>query len=188
MLESWDVAKGIIECAGKPLRINRQIRSPKVRVISADGKQLGVFITGEAQKLAEREGLDLVEVVANSEPPVCKIIDYGKFRYDQTKREKESKKAQHQVKVKEVKVKPNIDEHDFQFKLKRAREFLSKGNKVKLTCMFRGREMAHPEVGREVVKRMCDELEDIGTPEAPLKMFGRSLTTVIAPGARKKKS
>lgn len=169
------------------MRINRQIRVPRVRVVSAEGKQLGVFLTSEAQKMAERDGLDLVEVVPNGDPPVCKIIDYGKFRYDQTKREKESKKAQHQIKVKEVKVKPNIDEHDFQFKLKRARQFLEKGNKVKVTCMFRGREMAHPEVGREVVKRLCDQLEDVGTPEAPLKMFGRSLTTVIAPGARKRK-
>jgi len=169
------------------LKINRQIRASKVRVVAADGKQLGVFLTSEAFKLAEREGLDLVEVVPGAEPPVCKIIDYGKFRYDQSKREKENRKTQHQVRVKEVKLKPNIDEHDFQFKLKRARQFLEKGNKVKLTCMFRGREMAHPEVGREVVKRMCDEVQDVGTPEAPLKMMGRSLTTVLAPGARKKR-
>lgn len=131
--------------------------------------------------MAEQQGLDLVEVVPNADPPVCKIIDYGKFRYDQTKREKESKKAQHQIKVKEVKVKPNIDDHDFEFKLKRARNFIEKGFKVKLTCMFRGREMAHPERGRAVVQRMIDGMADIAQAESSLKMLGRNLNTVVAP-------
>lgn len=138
--------------------------------------------------MAEEKGLDLVEIAANSTPPVCKIIDYGKFKYDQTKREKENKKAQHHVKVKEVKVKPNIDENDFQVKLRRGRSFLEEGNKVKLTCMFRGREQAHPEVGERVVKRYCSEVEDIGTPEAMPKRMGRFLTVVIAPGAKKKRA
>ena len=138
--------------------------------------------------MADEAGLDLVEVVPNAKPPVCKIIDYGKFRYDQTKREKESKKAQHQIKVKEVKVKPYIEDHDFQFKLKNARGFLEKGYKVKLTCMFRGRQLAHPEVGEAVVKRMIDNLSDIAAPESPPKRMGRSLTTVLAPSpARSKK-
>ncbi|MFN0065365.1 MAG: translation initiation factor IF-3, partial [Chlamydiales bacterium] len=135
------------------LRINRQIRVPNVRVIGADGAQIGIISTREALLLAQEAQLDLVEVAPNASPPVCKIIDYGKFRYDQTKRERESKKAQHQVKVKEIKLKPNIDEHDFQTKLKRARQFLEKGNKVKVTCMFRGREMAYPELGKKVVQR-----------------------------------
>ena len=160
---------------------------PKVRVIGADGEQAGIITTREALQMAQDAGLDLVEVAPQSQPPVCKIIDYGKFRYDQTKREKESRKTQHQVKVKEVKLKPNIDEHDFQTKLKRARQFLEKGNKVKLTCFFRGREMAHTDVGKKVVQRFCDELVDVGTLEAPLKMMGRSLTSVIAPGGRKLK-
>jgi translation initiation factor IF-3 len=133
------------------------------------------------------EGLDLVEVVPTSKPPVCKIIDYGKFRYDQTKREKESKKAQHQVKVKEVKVKPNIDDHDLDVKQRRARDFLDKGFKVKLTCMFRGRENAHPEIGEAVVRRFCESLEDIATPESMPKRMGRTLTLVLAPGVKKKK-
>lgn len=169
------------------MRINREIRAVKVRVIGSDGGQLGILSVVEAQREADDAGLDLVEIAPNATPPVCKIVDYGKFRYDQTKREKESKKLQHQIKVKEVKLRPNIDDHDFETKLKRARDFLTKGNKVKVTCMFRGREMAHTEIGKGVVKRMCDALEDLGTREAPLKMFGRSLTTVIAPGPKKKR-
>lgn len=168
------------------MRINRQIRAPKVRVIGPTGEQVGVISVSEALAMAEKEGLDLVEVVPNSTPPVCKIIDYGKFRYDQTKREKENKKAQHQVKVKEIKLRPNIDDHDFETKSKRARQFLAKGNKVKVTCMMRGREMAHPEIGRRLVERMCEELADVSTPESPLKRMGRVLTTILAPGARKK--
>lgn len=169
------------------LRINRQIRAPKVRVIGPDGSQIGVLPTRDALVKAEEANLDLVEIAPNAQPPVCKIIDYGKFRYDQTKREKESKKSQVQVKVKEIKLKPNIDEHDFLTKLKQARQFIEKGNKVKVTCMFRGREMAHPERGRKVVERMCEGLEEIAQLEAPLKMFGRNLICVLAPGATKGK-
>lgn len=169
------------------MRVNREIRAPKVRLISQSGEQLGVVPLYEALRLAEEAGLDLVEISAGSVPPVCKIINYGKFRYDQTKREKENKKAQHQIKVKEVKVKPNIDEHDLQTKLRHARDFVSKGNKVKITCTFRGREMAHPEIGEKLVKRMCTELEDIAQSETPPKIFGRMLSVVLAPGPKKKK-
>ena len=168
------------------LRVNRDIRAREVRLIDQDGQQQGVVPRDEALRMADNAGLDLVEVVASSTPPVCKILDYGKYRYDQTKRERESKKSQHQTKVKEVKVKPNISDHDFDFKLKHARNFLSKGHKVKITCTFRGREMAHTDVGHRVVKRMVQALEDLGRPEAPLKMMGRMLSTVVAPGARKK--
>ncbi len=156
-----------------------------MRVIGADGEQAGVLLIREALTKAQEAGLDLVEVAPAAVPPVCKIIDYGKFRYDQTKREKEGRKTQHQIKVKEIKLKPNIDEHDFQTKLKRGRQFLEKGNKVKLTCMFRGREMAYPELGKKVVQRFCDEVADVGTLESPLKMMGRSLTSVLAPGGKK---
>jgi translation initiation factor IF-3 len=137
--------------------------------------------------MAQEAGLDLVEISPGASPPVCKIINYGKYRYDQTKREKENKKAQHQIRVKEVKVKPNIDEHDLQTKLRHAREFISKGNKVKITCTFRGREMMHPENGVKLVKRICDDLEEIAQPEAPPKQFGRMLHVVLAPGSKKKK-
>jgi translation initiation factor IF-3 len=169
------------------LKVNREIRASKVRVISHKGEQVGVLALYEALAKAEEEGLDLVEIVSTSNPPVCKIMNYGKFRYDQTKREKESKKSQHQVKVKEIKVKPNIDTHDFETKLRHAREFISKGNKVKVTCTFRGREMAHPEIGEKLMNQMLDDLEEIATVETPMKMFGRMLTMVLAPGGKKKK-
>lgn len=169
------------------MKVNREIRAPKVRVISHTGEQVGVLSLQEALARAEQEGLDLVEIAPGSVPPVCKIINYGKFRYDQTKREKESKKAQHQVKVKEIKLKPNIGEHDFEIKVQHAREFLEKGNKVKATCVFRGREMAHPEVGEKLMQKLVADLEDVSTSEAPLKLFGRSLIVVLAPGAKKKK-
>lgn len=163
------------------LRINKQIRAPKVRVIGPEGDQIGILPIREALTKAQEANLDLVEISPNAQPPVCKIIDYGKFRYDQTKREKEGKKAQHQVKIKEIKLKPNIDEHDFQTKLKQARQFVEKGNKVKVTCMFRGREMAHPELGQKIVQSFCRGLEDIALVEAAPKLLGRSLIGVLAP-------
>ncbi|MBS0651938.1 MAG: translation initiation factor IF-3 [Verrucomicrobia bacterium] len=168
------------------LRINREIRVPKVRVIDEDGGQVGVLTLLEALTRAEQAGLDLVEIAPNAEPPVCKIIDYGKYRYQLTKKEKEQKKAQHQVKVKEIKIKPNTDEHDIEVKMKHAREFIAKGNKVRVTCTFRGREMLHSEYGRRAVQRFCDDLSDVATPESPPKMLGRNLSVVLAPGAKKK--
>jgi translation initiation factor IF-3 len=169
------------------LRVNREIRAPKVRVISQTGEQIGVLSLYEALAMAEQDGLDLVEISPGASPPVCKIINYGKFRYDQTKREKESKKSQHQVKIKEVKLKPNIDDHDFETKVRHARDFIVKGNKVKVSCVFRGREMAHPEIGQRLIEKFGDDLADIASVESAAKMFGRMLTVVLAPGARKKK-
>ena len=168
------------------MRTNREIRAPRVRVIDKDGNLLGVLTLMDAISRAEQVGLDLVEIAPTADPPVCKIIDFGKYRYQQTKKEKESKKSQHQVKVKEVKVKPSTDDHDLQTKLRHAREFIAKGNKVKITCIFRGREMAHPEFGEQMVQKMCESLADIATPESPPKMFGKALTVVLAPGAKKK--
>jgi len=168
------------------LRINREIRAPRIRVIDKDGNQLGVLTLIDALTRSEAVGLDLVEISPSADPPVCKIIDYGKYRYQQTKKEKESKKSQHQVKVKEIKVKPNTDEHDVQTKLRHAREFIAKGNKVRITCTFRGREMMHTEFGEKVVKRMCQDLADIATTESPAKMLGRNLSVVLAPGGKKK--
>jgi len=167
------------------LRTNREIRVPKVRVISQTGEQIGILPVKEALQKAEEQGLDLVEVVPGATPPVCKIIDYGKFRYDQTKREKESKKTSHQTKLKEIKFKPNIKEHDLFTKLRHAREFLLKGNKVKVTCAFRGRENVHPEIGAKLVQKVIDELEDVAVTEFPMKKFGRFLTVVLAPSAKK---
>ena len=168
------------------LRVNREIRAPSVRVIGKDGSQVGLMVVDEAIALAEKEGLDLVEISPNANPPVCKVIDYGKFRYEQTKKEKEGKKTQHQVKVKEIKVKPNIDEHDLQVKIKRAREFIEKGNKVRVTCMFRGREMARPELGQKVANRIAEELGDIAQTETPPKQMGRNYSLVLAPMGKKK--
>lgn len=169
------------------LKVNREIRAPKVRVIGHTGEQVGIISLYEALAMAEEQGLDLVEIVPGSNPPVCKVMNFGKFRYDQSKREKESKKTQHQMKVKEIKFKPNIDVHDLDTKTRHAREFLEDGNKVKITCTFRGREMMHPEIGEKHIQKMCEELEDVSMMESPPKMMGRMLLVVLAPGAKKKK-
>lgn len=169
------------------MKVNREIRAPKVRVISHAGEQVGVLSLYEALAMAEEQGLDLVEIVPGSNPPVCKVMNFGKFRYDQSKREKENKKASHQIKVKEIKLKPNIDVHDLETKTRHARDFLTGGNKVKITCTFRGREMMHPEIGEKIVQDMCQQLEDISIAESPPKMMGRMLLVVLAPGAKKKK-
>lgn len=169
------------------MRVNKEIRAPKVRVIDQTGEQVGVLTLREALQKAEELGIDLVEIVPEANPPVCKIIDYGKYRYDQTKREKESKKASHQIKVKEIKFKPNINENDLATKLRHVRDFLAKGNKVKVSCVFRGREMVHTEIGERLVQKVVDNLEDVATVEAPMKLFGRMLTVVLAPSLKKKK-
>ena len=168
------------------MRINREIRARQVRLIGKDGKQVGVVAITDAQAQAKQHGLDLVEISPNATPPVCKIVDYGKLRYQMTKKERESKKAQHQAKLKEVKIKPNIDEHDLQVKMKRAREFLEKGNKVRITCMFRGREMARPELGQKVALRIVEELSEISQTESPPKQMGRNFSLVLAPAGKKK--
>lgn len=168
------------------MKVNREIRAPKVRVISQTGEQIGILPIQEALLRAQEEGLDLVEISPNAVPPVCKIINFGKFRYDQTKREKESKKAQHQIKVKEIKFKPNIDTHDLETKKRHARAFVEKGNKVKLTCTFRGREIMHPERGKEIIFEICEDLKDMAVLESPPTMLGKQLGAVIAPGGKKK--
>ncbi len=127
------------------------------------------------------QGLDLVEVAPNARPPVCRIMDYGKFRYEEQRKAREARKKQHQVHLKEVKMRPGIEDHDFDFKLRHARRFLEEGNKVKLTMMFRGRQMAHPELGREVLSRVAEEVADLGKVESHPTMEGRSMTMVIAP-------
>lgn len=169
------------------MKVNREIRAPRVRVIGPLGEQVGVLPLYEALEKAEEAGLDLVEIVPGSTPPVCKIINYGKFRYDQTKREKENKKAQHQVKVKEIKIKPNIDDHDLDTKIKHARKFLLEGDKVKVICTFKGREVVRPERGKQHIDKICELLEDVSMVEVPPKMFGKMLSIVLAPGAKKKK-
>ncbi len=167
------------------MRINREIRADRLRVITEDGEQLGILTLRDALARAEEAGLDLVEIAPLAKPPVAKIIDYGKFRYLQQKKEKDSKKSQVQIKVKEIKLKPNIDTHDLETKLKHARDFLLKGNKVRITCMFRGREMLHLDLGEKVVQEFCLALSDVGALESPPKLLGRSMSTVIAPSGKR---
>ena len=170
------------------MRINREIRADKVRVIAESGEQIGIMFLREALARAEEAGLDLVEISPAAKPPVVKIVDYGKFRYHQQKKEKDSKKAQVQIRVKEIKLKPNIDEHDFQTKLKHARDFILKGNKVRISIVFRGREMLHIDLGARVVNQFCDDLSDIAIVEAPPKLMGRTMTTVLAPSGKRPKT
>jgi translation initiation factor IF-3 len=169
-------------------RINEMIRVKQVRVIDEEGNQLGIMSPQDAMRDAVERGLDLVEVAPNGQPPVCRIMDYGKYKYQQAKREKESKKNQHIIVVKEVKYRPKIDIHDFNYKTEHVREFLSGGNKVKVTIMFRGREMTHPEFGKEIIRRVIEATEDLGQPEydlARVRLEGRTMTLVIAPLAGK---
>lgn len=169
------------------MRINREIRASRLRVITEAGEQLGILSLREALEKAEEMGMDLVEIAPSAVPPVAKIIDYGKFRYHQAKKEKEGKKAQVQIKVKEVKLKPNIDTHDFQTKLRAARDFLIKGNKVRLSIMFRGREMLHINLGEKIVHQFCEELSDVSTIEATPKLMGRTMTTTLSPSGKRPK-
>jgi len=154
-------------------------------VISEKGEQLGVMTFRDALAMAESAGLDLVEIAPTAKPPVAKIIDYGKFRYHQQKKEKDSRKAQVQIKVKEIKLKPNIDTHDLETKLKHAKEFLVKGNKVRISIMFRGREMLHLDLGEKVVRQFCRDLSEFSTIESPPKLMGRTMTTVLVPSGKR---
>ncbi len=163
------------------MRINRQIRISPVRVIGDDGEQLGIMPVDEALTTAEEKGLDLVEVAPDSRPPVVRIMDYGKFKYEQARKARTAKKKQHNVHLKEVKFRPGIEEHDIDFKLRHARRFLEEGNKVKATMMFRGRQMAHPELGREVLLRVAGELDDVGKMESQPVLEGRNMVMVLAP-------
>jgi translation initiation factor IF-3 len=162
-------------------RVNGAIRAPQVRCIDPDGEQLGVLDTREAISKAEDFGLDLVEVQPNVDPPVCKILDYGKYKYEAQKRANEARKKQKIIEVKEIKLRPNIDEHDYQVKMRNVVKFLSGGDKVKVTLRFRGREMAHQELGANVLTRVREETEEIAKIEAMPKMEGRQMIMVLAP-------
>lgn len=170
-----------VKTIAKELSINEAIRAREVRVVSDTNEQLGIMSLRDAIGLAQDKDLDLVEVAPNGRPPVCRIMNYGKYRYEQQKREKEAKKKQKVFQIKEVKLRPNIDDHDFYVKLKNAQRFLKDGNKVKVTIMFRGREMSHPELGRDVLERVAKELADTIVREKPPKLEGRNMTMVIAP-------
>ncbi len=161
--------------------MNERIRIPNVRVVDEEGNQVGVMSSYEALKLAREHGLDLVEVSPNASPPVCRIMDFGKHKYELAKKSAKARKAQHRIQVKEVKFRPKIDDHDFDFKVGHARAFLDERNKVKFTVMFRGREMAHSELGRELLLRAAHDLEDIGTVESTPRMEGYTMTMYMIP-------
>jgi len=172
---------GCVISTDKRVRVNRQIRISPVRVIAADGDQMGIMAVEDALAEAESAGLDLVEVAPNARPPVVRIMDYGKFKYEEQRKARLARKKQHQIQIKEVKFRPGIEPHDFDFKVRHARRFLEEGNKVKATMMFRGRQMALPELGLEVLRRVAATLEDVGKVEFEPAMEGRTMTMVIAP-------
>ena len=161
-------------------QINEEIRDREVRLIGADGTQLGVMSAAEAQHAADEAGLDLVKIAPTAKPPVCKIIDYGKYRYELARKAKEAKKKQKTVETKEIRLSPNIDTNDLNTKVNQARKFLSKGAKVKVSLRFRGREMAHRDVGREILDSFYKELEDVSTVDKPAKMEGRSMVMFLS--------
>jgi translation initiation factor IF-3 len=161
--------------------VNSRIRVPQVRVIGDDGEQIGIIATSEALAMAQDRGLDLVEVAATSRPPVCRIMDYGKYKYEQSKRDRSARKKQHIMHLKEVKLRPKIEEHDYVTKLARARKFLNERDKVKFTVLFRGREMAYPERGRNLLKRVIEELAEIASPEHMMRHEGRTVTVTLLP-------
>ncbi|MDD6429274.1 translation initiation factor IF-3 [Candidatus Weimeria sp. HCP3S3_B5] len=161
--------------------INEKIRAREVRLIGEHGEQIGIMSAKEAQFKAREADLDLVMVSPNAHPPVCKIIDYGKYRYELARKEKEAKKKQKVIEIKEIRFSPNIDENDLNTKLNNARKFLAKGNKVKLTLRFRGREMAHIKETRHILDDVAEKLVDVATVEKPSKQEGRSVSLVLAP-------
>ena len=161
--------------------MNRQIRISPLRVIAPDGSQLGIMELEAALTAAVEQGLDLVEVAPMARPPVVRIMDYGKFKFEQAKQARIAKKKQHVIQLKEVKYRPGIDDHDFDTKTRHARRFLEEGNKVKVTLMFRGRQIAHPELGKAVVDRVAQQLADLAKVESDAKMEGKSMTMILTP-------
>lgn len=162
-------------------RVNREIDARSIRLVGADGEMIGVVSLREGLIMAEEAGLDLVEVSPNAEPPVCKILDYGKFKYEAQKKKNEAKKKQRVIEVKEIKLRPNIDDNDYDVKMRNMRKFLEEGDKVKVTLRFRGRELAHQDLGMKVLERVRDDLEGLGKIEQIPKMEGRQMVMVIAP-------
>lgn len=166
-------------------QLNGEIRDKEVRLIGADGAQLGIMSSADAQRLAYEKDLDLVKIAPNATPPVCKIMDYGKFRFEQMKKEKEAKKNQRVVEIKEVRMSPNIDTNDFNVKLKNAQKFLKEGNRVKVTVRFRGREMAHTSIGEVLLRQFGEKCAEIATVEKNPKLDGRLMTMFLSPKAAK---
>jgi translation initiation factor IF-3 len=167
------------------LRVNERIRVPEIRVIDENGEQLGILRTREALATARQRNLDLVEVAPTAQPPVCRIMDYGKYRYEQTKKERDARKNQKVIEVKEVRLTPKIDDHDVETKARQARGFVEDGHKVKLSVKFRGRENAHPEIGRDLLLQFADLLKDVAVVEQPARLEGKSMTMLLNKSASK---
>ena len=167
------------------MRINEEIRAREVRVVADEGEQLGIMSGRDALNLALERHMDLVEIAPNAKPPVCRIMDYGKYRYEQQKREKEARKKQKTFDIKEVKLRPGIEDHDFDVKFKNAVRFLEDGDKVKVTIMFRGRELSHPELGEVLLTKMAKQLEDLAVIERAAKLEGKNMIMIVAPKATK---
>jgi translation initiation factor IF-3 len=157
------------------------IRAPRVRVIADDGRQLGILTLKEALEAAAEAGLDLVEVATEADPPVCRIMDFGRYKYQQSKKSSESKKKATVIEIKEVKFRPKTDEHDYQFKLRNIQKFLAEKNKIKVSLMFRGREIAHANIGRELLERVIRDVAETGLPEQQPKLEGRSMIMILSP-------
>jgi len=164
--------------------VNEKIRVPEIRLIGAEGENIGLTTPVRGMELAERAGLDLVEISPNASPPVCKIMDFGKFKYETQKRESEARKKQKIIEVKEVKFRPNTDTHDYDVKMRNVFKFLEGGDKVKVTLRFRGREMAHQNLGRELLERVAEDVKEVGKIENMPKMEGRQMVMMIGPSAR----
>jgi translation initiation factor IF-3 len=173
--------------AEKELRINEYIRVREVRLIDADGNQKGIVPIIQALQMARDSGLDLVEVAPQAQPPVCKLLDYGRYKFELEKKNRESRKHQKQIRIKEIRMQPKIDEHDLEFKTRHIREFLDEGNKVKVTVRFRGRELAHTELGKEVLDNILQMLGDSFIVEKPAQMEGRTMSLLLNPKGKAKK-
>lgn len=169
------------------MRVNEEIDAPQVRLIGPDGQQVGIVSLREAFAVAEEAGLDLVEIAPTASPPVCKVMDYGKYRYQEQKKAQEARAKQKQIQVKEIKIRPGTDENDYQIKLRNLRRFLADGDKAKVTLRFRGRELAHQELGMRQLERIQQDLADIGVVEQMPKLEGRQMVMVIAPAKKKVK-
>ena len=167
------------------MRINEEIRAREVRVVADEGEQLGIMSGRDALNLALERHMDLVEIAPNAKPPVCRIMDYGKYRYEQQKREKEARKKQKTFDIKEVKLRPGIEDHDFDVKFKNAVRFLEDGDKVKVTIMFRGRELSHPELGEILLTKMAKQLEDLAVIERAAKKKKKNMIMIVSPKANK---
>ena len=166
-------------------QLNEEIRDKEIRLIGADGAQLGIVSSAQANAMAEEQGMDLVKISPNATPPVCKIMDYSKFCFDQKKREKEAKKNQRVVEIKEIRMSPSIDTNDFNTKVKAAQKFLNDGNRVKVSVRFRGREMAHTDIGRDLLVRFAEAVAEVANLDKEPKMEGRSMSIFLSPKAGK---